>query len=873
MKRVISLLLALVMVVSVMPVTSFASEIVDSGTCGENVTWELTADGTLTIDGKGAMEEGLDSYRTYAQKIKKIIVSGNDIDICDHAFENMPCLTDVEFWWYTDIGEYAFADCSALVNLSLSYVNRIDQYAFANCTSLTDITIAESVTSIHALSFAGCTALSTIDVNMYNSCYKDRDGLLYRDYTVYLAEWTLIMCPPAASGEITLFPNTKTVAANSFYECNSITAVTFPKSVEQIANGFYNCSNLKTLIFEGNAPRISDNAFCGITATAYYPSDDSTWTTDVMQDYGGNITWISDGYDDSDQSATLEVYTTFPYGALGVGQTAKLLVSATVNGESVPFVSGNVENSDNTVLDLTETSISDGIAVITLKTLDAGEATITVTESSTGASATIVISVKENYEYYRCSNIPIPDIYLYPLYIADFACTENGDGTHDVSFKAYNVSYAYGVAVAYDENGTFLDCAPLNPKNDGTGMEYVANSFWYAWDSTKNWFDDRQHYEVAGNACCTEVIFENLPQNAKIVITADGSESPFPALYTGINIFLKGIFAGTGVDLNTTAMQTVVKEFLKELIKSLPKAMLQNSLQSLATDVSTALLNGITAESCETLHDLFTDMCKNMQIDLDALLKNLLKSVGWSVADTVVFTAIPILTIVDLSTKIVGLAWLPVDYKFNMDRGTMDIFCIPHDSSNQLVNSSVAVVQTEKFGENVVLDAYLVTDESEIPTNRPWKNTVKNYNVYNITLRENGAEIQPNEEITVKVPIPENADAAKCVLYRVEDNGTLTLLPSELHGNFLVFQTTHLSYYIVGELVETEIIKLGDVNGDGKLNAKDATAILKYIVGKLENPMENFDLIADVNEDGKVNAKDATKILKTIVGKDTFEGW
>ncbi len=82
---------------------------------------------------------------------------------------------------------------------------------------------------------------------------------------------------------------------------------------------------------------------------------------------------------------------------------------------------------------------------------------------------------------------------------------------------------------------------------------------------------------------------------------------------------------------------------------------------------------------------------------------------------------------------------------------------------------------------------------------------------------------------------------------------------------------------VCGEIETKEVeyvaYKLGDVNGDGKLNAKDATAILKKIVGKLENPIENFDLIADVNKDGKVNAKDATKILKTIVKKDTIEGW
>ncbi len=31
--------------------------IVDSGTCGENLTWVLTEDGTLTISGEGEMED------------------------------------------------------------------------------------------------------------------------------------------------------------------------------------------------------------------------------------------------------------------------------------------------------------------------------------------------------------------------------------------------------------------------------------------------------------------------------------------------------------------------------------------------------------------------------------------------------------------------------------------------------------------------------------------------------------------------------------------------------------------------------------------------------------------------------------------------
>ena len=57
--------------------------------------------------------------------------------------------------------------------------------------------------------------------------------------------------------------------------------------------------------------------------------------------------------------------------------------------------------------------------------------------------------------------------------------------------------------------------------------------------------------------------------------------------------------------------------------------------------------------------------------------------------------------------------------------------------------------------------------------------------------------------------------------------------------------------------------RLGDMDNDGIMNAKDARAILKDIVG-LEtgkNP-----LMADFNGDGRINAMDAAAILKRIVG-------
>ena len=57
--------------------------------------------------------------------------------------------------------------------------------------------------------------------------------------------------------------------------------------------------------------------------------------------------------------------------------------------------------------------------------------------------------------------------------------------------------------------------------------------------------------------------------------------------------------------------------------------------------------------------------------------------------------------------------------------------------------------------------------------------------------------------------------------------------------------------------------RLGDMDNDGIMNAKDASAILKDIV-EIE-PGKN-PLMADFNGDGKVNAMDAAAILKRIVG-------
>lgn len=60
-KRIVATLLAFCLVLGLLPGTARAATVPTSGTCGENLTWNLSW-GTLTIAGTGSMEDYFVTY-------------------------------------------------------------------------------------------------------------------------------------------------------------------------------------------------------------------------------------------------------------------------------------------------------------------------------------------------------------------------------------------------------------------------------------------------------------------------------------------------------------------------------------------------------------------------------------------------------------------------------------------------------------------------------------------------------------------------------------------------------------------------------------------------------------------------------------------
>ena len=160
----LGILLLFVAALFALPMTTLAET---SGTCGDNLTWVLDDEGTLTISGTGAMIDIWSApWDTNVKDVKKVLINNGVTSIGAFAFGNHTNLTGIILpEGMTSIGDGAFEGCYKLTNITIpNSVTDIGQYAFVACIRLNNITIPNSVTNISAGTFSSCKSLTSITI-------------------------------------------------------------------------------------------------------------------------------------------------------------------------------------------------------------------------------------------------------------------------------------------------------------------------------------------------------------------------------------------------------------------------------------------------------------------------------------------------------------------------------------------------------------------------------------------------------------------------------------------------------------------------------------------------------------------------------------
>lgn len=268
-------------------------DVVDSGSCGSNLTWELTADGTLTIRGTGQMygdwendlrirrvilEPGVTNLSSHAfcgcSKLEEIVLPDSVTSIGPNAFAECTSLTAIELpSGITKIDVSVFRECSALQTVMLPEgLAEIGDSAFYACSSLKSLMLPEGLETLEGSAFSDCSALEQIDLpdgitvlqnNTFSNCTKLQQVTLPSQLTMIEAR-AFSSC--SALTEIALPDRLQQIGEGAFSGCNSLTHINLPQGLERIEQStFYGCESLRQVELPSGLKVIENQAFSDCT--------------------------------------------------------------------------------------------------------------------------------------------------------------------------------------------------------------------------------------------------------------------------------------------------------------------------------------------------------------------------------------------------------------------------------------------------------------------------------------------------------------------------------------------------------------------------------------------------------------------------------
>lgn len=247
-KKILSVVLSVIMVLSVIPMGVFTASAATDGVF------------MYSISGGEATIIGCDTKAT------------GDLFI-PSTLEECPV---------TEISLYSFAQCESITGISIpDSVKKIGDCAFSDCTALKNVIIGKGLEKLGNSVFSNCTALEKFSVAADNAVYSsDETGVLYNK------DKTALLIFPAANAATTykVAENVRTIADNTFLGTANVKTIEIGDNVTSIgANAFLGGRSLETVIIGKGVASIGSDAFegCAKLTGISVSADNAVYSSDA----------------------------------------------------------------------------------------------------------------------------------------------------------------------------------------------------------------------------------------------------------------------------------------------------------------------------------------------------------------------------------------------------------------------------------------------------------------------------------------------------------------------------------------------------------------------------------------------------------------
>ncbi len=836
-----------------------------SGTWGDNISWSLLSDGRLTISGVGSMHDfeinSTEAWHPYASQITSVKIENGVTGIGAAAFRRCSALTQIEIpFGVTGIGARAFSYCGSLTEVTLpAGVVTIGEYAFHECASLESIVIPDGVTEIGINTFELCSSLvsavigegvSGLPMSMFEKCTSLKNVVLPASAT-YIGLGMFMGCSSLESivipGNVTSMEmfafsdcdnlknvqipdSVTTIAGYVFSGCSSLNTVTIGSGLTSLGDGvFYECGQL-TVTFAGNAPVLGADLFYNTTAEVYYPADNATWTADVMQNYSGTVTWV-------------------PYGNVHVHSHTPVVTAPTCT--VMGYTTYTCTCGDSYQTDFVDHLGHDFAGDATVcagcgmdKPLDYGFADGTYWVLN--HDGTLVIAPRP---------FCVPELYREPKW--DTYGPEIISQVTTIIFQD-GMGHVLGEALCAFSNVSLI----VLPAGF---WEFHASAFTFPESGTDLYFAG-DPYDWEMQVAYNEVF----PATVRIHLTADEPDTHILSQTVEATCQSGGYTQySCGCGHSWTAEHTPIadhswSEWVTTLeptenaegeesrtcsgcgeaeTRTLPKLEHVHSYTAVVT-APTCTEDGFTTHTCacgDSYVDSYVDAAGHSWDEGVVTKEPTVEAEGEKTYTCAVCGG----------TKTEALPKLP-DVTYD----------VPEDDSVQIPENDCfeggTTVKVEEVTEEEVKEAVA----------EAMKDVAQQYIAYEFTATKDDAQVQPSGKLTVTFTIPEGY-SNNVTVYYMAPNGELHKLDAVVNSQdrTVTVQLEHFSTYILVDEDTAPAVLLGDVNGDGRINARDARALLRYIAG-LDESGTIEEAAADFNGDGRINARDARALLRAIAGLD-----